>query len=173
MLPTENVTRLGAPAQQRAPSVGPVPPFTGPETARVVLDTNTVLDWLLFGEPFARAVGMAVAERRVTWLTTPRMLAELRAVLTRPLAARWETAREHALTIDVPVMATLCAEPRPAGSGRLICRDRDDQIFIDLALAHRPSTLLTRDRALLALRRRAAARDVVVARASDWPWPPR
>jgi len=41
-------------------------------------------------------------------------------------------------------------------------------MFIDLAVASAPSWLVTRDRALLALRRRAAARGVVVATPEQW-----
>jgi putative PIN family toxin of toxin-antitoxin system len=161
MLPTDNVTRLGDGSAL-------VLPNTRPDAGRVVLDTNTVLDWLLFGEPLAVAVGTAIAEGQLRWLATPRIVAELRSVLVRPLAARWESTREHVLTIDVAPLITMCAEPAPAAADHLICRDRNDQVFIDLALAHSPTTLLTRDRALLALRRRAAARGVVITTASAW-----
>ncbi|HEU5295095.1 MAG TPA: PIN domain-containing protein [Burkholderiaceae bacterium] len=131
-----------------------------------MLDTNIVLDWLVFGDASSRAVGAAIAAGRLTWLSTPRTLAELRAVLARPLAARWEATREHALTIDVATMALVC--PEPATGKRLVCRDAADQVFIDLAGAHSPAVLLTRDRALLALRRRAVALGVDIATAASW-----
>lgn len=156
MLPAETVTRRRTPADR--PAAEPV--------VNVVLDTNTVLDWLLFAEPAARAVGEAIVADHLRWLATPRMLAELRAVLGRRLADRWESARELALTIDVAPWATMCDEPDRGR--RLVCRDRADQMFIDLACAHGPSLLLTRDRALLALRRRAAAVGVQVATAQAW-----
>lgn len=143
----------------------PPPTDTGP--LRVVLDTNTVLDWLVFGDAIACGVGMAITSGRVRWLASPRMLAELRAVLSRPLAPRWDEAREHALTIDAGRWAVLCAEPSLA-SHQLVCRDPDDQVFIDLAREHSPAVLLTRDRALLALRRRAAALGVVIATPAAW-----
>ena len=60
------------------------------DTPRVVLDTNAVLDWLVFREPSALALGDAIRQRRWTWCATPAMLDELRWVLARPLAARWE-----------------------------------------------------------------------------------
>jgi predicted nucleic acid-binding protein len=50
----------------------------------------------------------------------------------------------------------------------LVCRDPTDQMFIDLALTCRPSWLVTRDRALLSLRRRAAPQGVAIGTAQQW-----
>ena len=167
MLSTEDVTRLtqpgtvGAAAATAAGSGKPV---------RVVLDTNIVLDWLVFADPSASALGAEITSGSLTWLTTPRMHTELRAVLARPLSTRWDHARELALTIDLSRLAIVCAEPAPTGPS-LVCRDGSDQVFIDLAREHGPAVLLTRDRALLALRRRAAAFGVVIATAAAWRLP--
>jgi predicted nucleic acid-binding protein len=94
------------------------------------------------------------------------MLAELHAVLSRPLPRRWEPARELALTLDLTNLVLVCAEPAP--SQHLVCRDAADQVFIDLALQLSPALLLTRDRALLALRHRAADRGVDITTAASW-----
>lgn len=156
----KTLTRTGTPPPACAASQ---PPSLAP--AELVLDTNTVLDWLVFGDGAAQAVGQAIGRGDLRWLATPHMLAELRAVLGRPLAPRWERARELALTIDISPLAALCAEPE---RGRLQCRDPADQRFIDLALARRPALLLTRDRALLALRRPAATAGVRIETAAAW-----
>jgi uncharacterized protein len=138
-----------------------------PERPRVVLDTNTVLDWIVFADEPAVCIGTAVSQRTVDWLASARMLDELRAVLSRPLPPRWEAARAQARMLDVASMVLLCPEPQP-GPNALVCRDPDDQVFIDLAMQHSPALLLTRDRALLDLRRRAAARGVTVATPAAW-----
>ena len=164
MLPPENVTRL---TQRATPVAAPAPATIGGESIRVVLDTNIVLDWLVFADASATAVGNAIKTGSLTWLTTPRMHAELRAVLSRPLSTRWESARELALTIDLSRLAMVCTEPA-AAERSLTCRDASDQVFIDLAREHGPAVLLTRDRALLALRRHAAAFGVVIATAAAW-----
>lgn len=136
---------------------------------RAVIDTNAVLDWLVFSEPAALALADAVNERRWAWCATPPMLDELRTVLGRALPERWEPARKLALTREldrliswVPIPDTLSA------AARLFCRDPADQMFIDLALTCAPSWLITHDRALLALRRQALARGVVVATPVQW-----
>jgi len=136
-----------------------------PPTA--VIDTNAVLDWLVFRDIAAAAMGEAIAAGRLRWLVTPRLLDELRWVLARPLADRWEVARKHALTIDLGLMGEPCDEPGTSAA-RLACRDKSDQMFADLALARAPCWLLTRDRALLALRRRGAGFGVRVATPAQW-----
>jgi predicted nucleic acid-binding protein len=136
---------------------------------RVVIDTNAVLDWLVFAEPAALALGDAIDSRRCVWCATPAMLAELRAVLNRPLAERWEPARKLALTFDLDRwLVPQPAADAPLARQRLICRDATDQMFIDLALGCAPTWLVTRDRALLALRRRAALQGVIVATPEQW-----
>jgi uncharacterized protein len=136
---------------------------------RVVVDTNAALDWLVFSEPAALALAEAVTRRCWVWCATPPMLDELRAVLSRPLPARWEQARKLALTKELDHLVSWMPIPNslPAAP-RLVCRDPADQMFIDLALACAPSWLVTRDRALLALRRHAVARGVVVATPEQW-----
>ena len=121
---------------------------------RVVLDTNVVLDLVVFDDPGARALREAIATGRVKPLADPGTLAELRRVLGYPAfnldAARQETAfgwyESRAERIDTPVAQSLL--PR--------CRDADDQKFLDLAWAANAAHLLTKDRALLALARRVA-----------------
>jgi putative PIN family toxin of toxin-antitoxin system len=139
-----------------------------PAAPRVVIDTNAVLDWLVFTEPAALALGDAITRRRCAWCATPAMLGELRAVLNRSLPERWESARKLALTINIDRLLTPATAVAPLVAQRLICRDPADQMFIDLALCCAPAWLVTRDRALLALRRRAAPRGVIVATPEQW-----
>jgi predicted nucleic acid-binding protein len=84
------------------------------------------------------------------------MLRELDLVLARaPLNTRAldrqaldQAIQRHFTQVDAPPAL-------PARPG-LRCSDTDDQIFIELALQHRAALLLTRDRAVLRLRRKAA-----------------
>lgn len=125
-----------------------------------VIDTNVVLDWLLFADPRVRWLADAVTTGRLRWLATEAMLEELAHVLARPFDARWP--------VDAPaILATVrrhveLVAPRAVPGQPLPCRDPDDQKFIDLAVAWPAAWLFSRDRALLHLARRALPRGVRV-----------
>lgn len=140
----------------------------GALTSSAVLDTNVVLDCLLFDEPAARPLAAALASGQMRWLATAAMLQELDFVLWRPTLDRWAD-RRAALVAAVQRLPSLCEAPhRPAGAGWPLCRDAADQIFIDLALGSGTPWLLTRDKDLLHLARAAARRGVTVCTPAIW-----
>ncbi len=134
----------------------------------MVLDTNTVLDWLVFADRACVAVAHHITSGRMTWHATSAMRDELAHVLPRPALARWQP--------DVPrVLASfdrhvILAPPHEhtGTSPRPLCKDPDDQKFIDLALAIGARWLLTRDRALLDLAAAARRAGVRILRPADW-----
>lgn len=132
----------------------------------VVLDTNVVLDWLVFDDAAVRPLAAALEAGQLRWLRSDAMAGELARVLDYPAVQQRLTdrdavlARAQALAVHVPAAA-----PAPL---TLRCADPDDQCFIDLALAHAGCWLISRDKALLALRPRALARGVRVATPRHW-----
>ena len=132
-----------------------------------VLDTQVVLDWLVFKDAGCAALAADLERGALCWLATAAMLAELDHVLDRGVAVAWRPDRDriaqaferHGTLVEAPAAVAL----------PLRCTDCDDQMFIDLAVTACVPWLVTRDRALLALRRRAAARGVAVLRPADWP----
>jgi predicted nucleic acid-binding protein len=130
-----------------------------------VLDTNVVLDWLVFRDAGVTPIVDALAGGALRWLATPRMQAEFDAVLRRGHLDRWGVDRERLLA-RYALQTQLCEEPPPS---RLVCTDPDDQVFIDLAVAQRCAWLFTKDRALLKLGARARAHGVRVVPPARWP----
>ena len=118
---------------------------------KAVIDTNVWLDLLVFEDPGARALAGAIAEGRVTVLATAEMRAEWLDVIARPQFALDESARERAAAEFDRIAQPRETAPRCA----LSCRDPADQKFIDLAVAAGAAWLITKDKALLALRRAA------------------
>lgn len=122
---------------------------------RLVLDTNIVLDLLVFGDPQAQPLAAGLGAGTLRWLATASMREELRRVLDYPkLAPRvaFHRGAPQQVLDDFDRQARLVEEPPKAG---VTCGDPDDQKFIDLAVAHR-CTLLSKDREVLRMRKRLA-----------------
>jgi putative PIN family toxin of toxin-antitoxin system len=126
---------------------------------RLVLDTNIVLDVLVFGDDKARPVSEGLSAGRLRWIATAAMREELARVLAYPkLAPRVAFHRGSADSVlgDFDRHVQLVEAPPKAA---VTCGDPDDQKFIDLAVAHR-CTLLSKDREVLRMRKRLAQLDV-------------
>ncbi|HET7844956.1 MAG TPA: putative toxin-antitoxin system toxin component, PIN family, partial [Xanthomonadales bacterium] len=123
-----------------------------PADVRVVLDTNTWLDVLWFRDPRSADLAAALADRRLLAVASPACREEWRRVLGYPALGIDDAARDAlAEAFDERVELLADAPPSP----RLPrCRDRDDQKFLELALAAGAAALFTRDAALLALAKR-------------------
>jgi uncharacterized protein len=132
----------------------------------VVLDTNVVLDWLVFGNVSARPLANAIQGGRLRWLSSPRMREELARVLQYPALAGWHPDSERTLT-QFDRWTAVCPNPAPMAINPA-CTDADDQVFIDLALAQGADWLVTRDRALIKLARRMRARGVRIVTPTRW-----
>lgn len=133
----------------------------------IVLDTNVVLDWLVFRNPRAAALGQALAAGHVRWLSCAAMRAELVHMLASARLARWSPEAGAVLSAHDRLAVV---HPPPAGlmADRPRCSDPDDQVFLDLALAQRARWLLTHDRALLRLGRRAARHALAILPPQRW-----
>ena len=147
-----------------------------------VLDTNIVLDLWVFADPQVQALRDVLGLQALPWaapdtgLPRPRWLAtrvmrdELARVLTYPhLVRRRPLAHEAAQAVLAAYDAavTWC---EPAPKARYVCTDTDDQKFVDLAVAHR-ATLISKDKAVLRLKKRLATVGVPVLRAWTAPLP--
>ena len=123
-------------------------------TARpLVLDTNIVLDLLVFADTAVAPVRALLHARRLCWVATPPMRDELARVLAYPqiaprLAFYGLDAAQVVQAYEAQVRWVDVA-PRIAA----VCKDADDQHFIDLAVAHR-AILVSKDKAVLSMHKR-------------------
>lgn len=120
----------------------------------IVLDTNVVLDWLVFRNPGCAALHTALAADEVRWIATAAMRDELAHVLRRGHLDAWQPDLPAVWSAWDRHCDTLAALPATAAPGRLRCSDPDDQKFIDLAVRAPAHWLVSRDRAVLKLARR-------------------
>ncbi|MDP2111989.1 MAG: putative toxin-antitoxin system toxin component, PIN family [Thiobacillus sp.] len=125
-----------------------------------MIDTNVVLDLLHFDDAVARPLRLALEAGRVRCVASAATLDELQRVLAYPefvldevrqagLFARYRALSEAARTVEG------CA-------GLPRCSDPDDQKFIELAAAVGAQGLVSKDRAVLKLRRRCASQFLIM-----------
>jgi predicted nucleic acid-binding protein len=129
---------------------------------RLVLDTNVWLDWLVFDDPAVAPIKATVAAAAAQVFIDAACEYELERVLAYPF---------RKAVMDATVQAAHLAECRRITAGFRIpdpgfsegsrpssplpvCRDPDDQKFLELACACRADFLISKDRALLDLARR-------------------
>ena len=140
--------------------------MTAASPPAVVLDTNAVLDWLVFRHPSCSAWEDHLRTNKVRWLATEAIRAEWLHVLGRGVGAAWSpdlVGLEAAWADHVRLVA-----PGPPPLTLPRCSDPDDQKFVALAVQARARWLVTRDRALLKLRRPLARHGVAVLTPEDW-----
>jgi predicted nucleic acid-binding protein len=131
------------------------------------LDTNALFDWLLFFDPGMAPLSAAIVSGHVRWVATASMRAEFDHVLARGLAAAATPAAKGTLDTAWDRHCSECAPP-PSAAPRLRCTDPDDQKFLDLAVATGARWLVSRDRALLKLSRRALGQGLIIAPPARW-----
>lgn len=136
--------------------------FSGP----VVIDTNILLDIFVFQDPATAPLRQALFSGGLDAVRANITLGEFTDVLSRD---------KFKLTIEQrdAILVKWRAHSRPIPDHEICpspwkCKDRDDQIFLDIAYSLRPCYLLSKDLQVLKFRKRAAKESVVIA--SQFPW---
>jgi len=127
---------------------------------RLVLDTNIWLDVLVFRDPGIAAICEAHAARRAEILIDSDGEAELVQALGYDFGKHsLDAARQAARLAELRQMTVHVKSKRPGGTATLpLCRDPDDQKFLETALSVRADILITKDQMLLELARRVPFR---------------
>ena len=128
----------------------------------IVLDTNIVLDRWLYLDPATPALLEALTSKRVDWVATQVMRDELERVLTY-LHIVLRMQKDGLVAEEVLAQFDRFARLVPvADRAPYVCKDADDQKFIDLACAY-SCALVSKDKAVLTMRNRLACVGVLVA----------
>lgn len=125
---------------------------------RLVVDTNIVLDLLVFRDPATTALAEGLESGAFEWLATAAMREELARVLGYPkVAPRVANAQAVLARYDSHARLVPVAPKAP-----VTCGDADDQKFIDLAVAH-GCLLLSKDAEVLRMKKRLAGLGATVS----------
>lgn len=135
----------------------------------VVIDTNVILDLFLYKDPRVEGLRDALKARELHWIATRVMREELARVLKyehiqKRLMGWGKDAQD--LQLDqgraeaggLQILSEMDAQASYvdlASRASYVCKDVDDQKFIDLAQAHQ-ALLISKDKAVLSMKNRMA-----------------
>lgn len=142
-------------------------------SSRFVLDTNIVLDCFVFGDPMTRDLLTALESRHIQALVHDLALEELQRVLAYPqcrlaVAEREQVMKRYraaATSVQMPHGFSREAPLLPPDFPR--CRDGDDEPFLALAYHARANGLITKDKVILRLRKKARRFGVAILAPAD------
>jgi putative PIN family toxin of toxin-antitoxin system len=127
---------------------------------RVVLDTNVCLDLFMFRDPRWQALLESLTSGEIEAFTRHDCRREFELVLAydkMKLSAESQTAILAEFDQRIrPYASSAEIEAGAMASGLPVCKDGDDQKFLELALACKADGLITKDKALLKLARKTA-----------------
>ena len=129
--------------------------YEGPLPRPVVLDTNVVLDMLIFDDPHIPPIRELVAKGEMRWIADQAQRIELERVLhysqIAPRVSYYGKTPEGVMAAFDAAVEYVAEAPKI----RFTCTDPDDQHFLDLASAHQ-ALLVSKDKAVLKQRKRVA-----------------
>lgn len=129
--------------------------YTGPLPRPMVLDTNVVLDMLIFDDPHIPPIRELVARGKVRWIADQAQRIELERVLhysqIAPRVSFYGKTPEGVMAAFDAAVEYVAEAPKI----RFTCTDPDDQHFLDLASQHQ-ALLVSKDKAVLKQRKRVA-----------------
>lgn len=128
----------------------------------LIIDSNVVLNWLFFTDSATvRCITALLSTHR--WVCTEWMQHEAQRVATLPQLAKYANpVATAALAQGFAQFATIVQDNAISPHPALRCRDPDDQAFLDLAAHTQAPLLLTLDRDLLKLQKRAKTFGLII-----------
>ena len=128
---------------------------------RLVLDTNVILDLLVFKDPSTEPIRLALQAQQVDAVRTAASLLELMDVIGRP-AFKLSSEKQEEI-IQAWVSSTRLLENAAIEEAPFTCADLDDQVFINMAYSVRPALLFSKDKRVLELQRRALCEEIEIS----------
>ena len=122
----------------------------------IVIDTNVLLDIWVYRNPATPPLLAALEIGQLRWLTTAAMREELLRVLNYAHIAMRRDKEGLSLQAVMEAFDRLSLSVDDAPRCTVVCKDPDDQKFIDLAVAQ-TAVLLSKDKLVLKLRTRLSA----------------
>ncbi len=130
-----------------------------------MLDTNVILDLLVFKDPTADPIRHLLDTKLVDAVRSEASMIELIDVIQRPTFKL--SQEEQVLILKAWESVTRLMENEAIEPAPFTCRDLDDQVFLDMAYSIRPALLLSKDLLVLELRTSAKPHGVEISNQYD------
>ena len=131
-----------------------------------MLDTNVILDLLVFKDPSTEPIRLMLDAKIVDAVRSEASMLELVDVIQRPIFKL--SQQEQEMILQAWEGVTRLLENTAIESAPFICRDLDDQIFLDMAYSIRPAVLFSKDLRVLELRVSAKGHGVEITNQYDY-----
>jgi putative PIN family toxin of toxin-antitoxin system len=135
---------------------------SGSNRIPVVIDTNILLDIFVFQDPTIAPLREALFSGELRAYRCQRTVDEFADVLSREKFGLSIAAQQAIIEKWQDIAVALDENRIP--SCRWKCKDRDDQVFLDMAFHLRPAILLSKDLQVLKFRKRAAKESVIITK---------
>ena len=132
---------------------------------RLVLDTNVILDLLVFKDPTAEPIRHLLDAKLVDAVRSEASMLELIDVIQRPTFKL--KREEQKIILQTWESVSRLLENEAIESAPFTCRDLDDQVFINMAYSLRPALLLSKDLRVLELRAVAKPHGIKISNQYD------
>jgi putative PIN family toxin of toxin-antitoxin system len=132
----------------------------------LVLDTNVILDLLVFKDPSTEPIRHLLDAKLVDAVRSEASMLELVDVIRRPIFKL--SQQEQEMILQAWESLTRLLENTAIESAPFICRDTDDQIFLDMAYSIRPAVLFSKDLRVLELHVSAKGHGVEITNQYDY-----
>jgi predicted nucleic acid-binding protein len=126
----------------------------------LILDTNILLDIFVFDDQRAHPLRAALSNQDVDALVTEGTLDEFIDVISRSQFGL-DKQKQAEILLQWQNWSRLVKQS-DLQTAPWKCKDRDDQVFINLAFSFKPSTLISKDKLVLKLTKRAIKEEVII-----------
>lgn len=126
----------------------------------IILDTNILLDILVFDDERAHPLRAALDAKLLDAVATDKTFAELLDVIGREQFSL-DKDQQHLIGKQWKSWARIISDNELC-QAPWKCKDRDDQVFINLAYSLRPSALISKDKQVLKIAKRAIKEKVTI-----------
>lgn len=131
----------------------------------IVLDTNVLLDILVFDDERAHPLRAALENAQFKAVATSKTIDEFMDVISRDQFQL--TIEQQAEILNQWRAWSSLIDDESLAPAPWKCKDRDDQVFINLAFTLKPSTLISKDKQVLKIAKRAQKEGILITADHD------